>query len=103
MAGLLSIDPSFDDNFEVLEPFDPDVRRNFQIGLQNRQNSQPDHPFTHEFETMVALYNSPEESKAWFDYPSTIPHFLLTSLQMSDQPNSPGRGSKEIMNARAEA
>lgn len=103
VAGLLSMDPAFEDNWEVLEPFAPGVRRNYLIGLENRQKFQPDHAFTHEFETVLRLYDSSGSPKAQFKYPSTIPHFVVTSLQTSDLPNSPGRGSKEVMKARAEA
>jgi pimeloyl-ACP methyl ester carboxylesterase len=103
VAGLLSMDPAFEDNFEVIEPFAPDVRRNYLIGLQNRQKFQPDHAFTHEFETILRVYDTSGSPKARFKYPSKIPHFVVTSLQMSDLPNSPGRGSKEVMKARAEA
>jgi pimeloyl-ACP methyl ester carboxylesterase len=103
VAGLLSMDPAFEDNWEVIEPFAPGVRRNYLIGLQNRQKFQPDDAFTHEFETVLRLYDSSGSPKAQFKYPSRIPHFVVTSLQISDLPNSPGRGSKEVMKARAEA
>ena len=63
----------------------------------------PDRGSTHEFESMVKVYNSPETWESWFDYPSTIPHFVITSLKTSDAVNSPGRGSNEVMVARAEA
>jgi len=103
VAGLLSMDPAFEDNWEVLESYDPDIRTKMQSPLDYFLKTYPDHGGTHEFASMMGLYNSPEKWKVWFDYPSTIPHFVITSLKTSDAPNSPGRGSKEIMLARAEA
>lgn len=103
VAGVLSMDPSFEDNFEVLEPFDPGVRNEFEAGLEHFLSTYPDHAFTYEFKAMVALYDSPETWRELFDYPATIPHFVITSLKTIDAANSPGRDTKEIMNARAEA
>jgi len=103
VAGLLSMDPAFEDNWEVLEPFDPGIRSKYQNPLEYFLKTYPDRAATHEFESMVKVYNSPEITEAWFDYPSSIPHFVITSLKTSDAPNSPGRGSNEIMIARAEA
>ena len=103
VAGLLSMDPAFEDNWEVLEPYEPDIRRQLQSPLDYFLKTYPDHGGTREFESSIKVYNSPETWKAWFDYPSTIAHFVITSLKISDAVNSPGRASKEIMNARAEA
>ena len=103
VAGLLSLDPSFEDNWSVLEPFEPEIRKQFQTPLDYILENFPDRGFTHEFNTMVNVYNSPDTWESWFDYPSTIPHFVVTSLKTTDAENSPGRGSIEIMNARAEA
>jgi len=103
VAGLLSMDPSFEDNWEVLEPFESEIRNAFQFPYDYLSENYPDRGSTREFQTMVKVYNSPEKWAAWFDYPSTIPHFVITSLKTNDAVDSPGRGSKEIMNARAEA
>ena len=103
VAGLLSMDPAFEDNWEVLEPFESEIRKAFQFPYDYLSENYPDRGSTREFQTMVKVYNSPENWAAWFDYPSTIPHFVITSLKTNDAVDSPGRGSKEIMNARAEA
>jgi pimeloyl-ACP methyl ester carboxylesterase len=103
VAGLLSMDPAFEDNWAVLEQFEPGVRDKYVTPLNYVKEKFPDLGSTHEFATVVNFYDLPENWKDGFDYPSTIPHFVITSLQTSDAPNSPGRGSKEIMNARAEA
>lgn len=103
VAGLLSMDPSFEDNWDVLEAFDPGIRSDYQVPLDYIIENYPDRGFTHEFKTMVEVYNTPEKWETWFNYPSYIPHFVITSLKTTDEENSPGRGSVEIMNARAEA
>ena len=103
VAGLMSMDPSFEDNWEVLEPFDPGIREKYQTPLNYLLENHPDGGSTREFETMVKAYNAPETWKAWFDYPSRIPHFVITSLKTSEAVNSPGRATAEVMNARAEA
>jgi pimeloyl-ACP methyl ester carboxylesterase len=103
VAGLLSMDPAFEDNWAVLEQFEPGLRDKYVTPLKYVKENFPDHGGTHEFETVINFYDSPESWKAGFDYPGTIPHFVITSLQTTDAPNGPGRGSEEIMNARAEA
>lgn len=102
VAGLLSIDPAFEENWKVLTPHDPEIRKKMQGPLDYFWKSRPDNPATHEFQSFMTVYDSPERWEEWFDYPSTIPHFIITSLKTSDAPNSPGRGSREIMLARAE-
>ncbi len=103
VAGLLSMDPAFEDNWAVLEKFEPSVRDKYVTPLNYVKENFPDRGGTYEFETVVNFYDSPENWKDGFDYTGTIPHFVITSLQTTEAPNSPGRGSKEIMNARAEA
>ena len=103
VAGLLSIDPAFEDNWAVLEPFDPDIRSRYMTPLQYLLENRPDSGTTHEFASMVAFYDSPEQWSAWLNYPGHIPHFIITSQQTTEAVNSPGRRSKEVMEARAEA
>jgi len=103
VTALLSMDPSFEDNWEVLEAFEPGIRNDYQVPLDYISENYPERGFTHEFKTMVEVYNTPEKWETWFNYPSSIPHFVITSLKTTDAENSPGRGSDEIMNARAEA
>lgn len=103
VAGLLSIDPAFEDNWNVLRPHDPEIRNKMQGPLDYFLKNYPEHAGTHEFQSFMRVYDSPERWKEWFDYPPTIPHFVVTSLKTSDAPNSPGRGSREIMLARAAA
>ena len=98
VAGLLSIDPTFEDYFTVLEPFEPNARQIERSEFTARFNQ-----FTarnDEVESLFEVWNSPEKWKNWFNYPSSIPHFVLTSLKIE---TSPLRGSKEIMKARYEA
>lgn len=103
VVGLLSIDPAFEDNWAVLEPFYPDVRSSYLTPLTYLQENRPDEGTTHEFASMVAFYDSPEQWKDWLDYPRHIPHFVITSQKTTQAVNSPGRGSKEVMEARAKA
>lgn len=103
VVGLLSIDPAFEDNWAVLEPFDPDIRSKYLTPLKYFLGNRPDDGTTHEFASMVAFYDSPEQWRDWLDYPRHIPHFVLTSLRTTQAVDSPGRGSKEVMEARAEA
>ncbi|VAV85272.1 hypothetical protein MNBD_BACTEROID02-1577 [hydrothermal vent metagenome] len=96
--GLLSIDPTFEDYFTVLEPFKPNARQIERSEFTARFNQ-----FTarnDEVKSLFEVWNSPEKWKNWFSYPSNIPHFVLTSLKIEA---SPLRGSKEIMKARYEA
>jgi len=103
VAGLLSMDPAFEENYEVLEPLDPNIRTSMENPLKYFLETYPDRAATHEFASIVKVYYSPERWDEWFSYPSTIPHFVITSLKTDTRPNAPGRWSEELMQARAEA
>lgn len=103
VIGLLSIDPAFENNWAVLEPFDPDIRSRYLTPLEYLLENRPDSGTTHEFASMVAFYDSPDQWRDWLNYPRHIPHFLLTSLRTTEAVNNPGRRSQEVMEARAQA
>jgi pimeloyl-ACP methyl ester carboxylesterase len=103
VAGLLSIDPAFEDNWAVLEPFDPDIRSRYLTPLAYFLETRPDSGTTHEFASMVDFYDSPEQWRDWLNYPRHIPHFVITSQRTTEAVNSPGRRSRAVMEARAQA
>ena len=100
VAGLLSLDPSFEDYYGVLEPFEPEARNIIQSLLKTFYKEFPNRATPHELEAVNMVWNSPERWDEWFSYPSSIPHFLISSLKITD---SQLRGTKEIVDARFKA
>jgi hypothetical protein len=88
---LLSIDPTFEDYFTVLEPFEPNARKIERSEFEAWFNQYPTKK--DEVASLFEVWNSPEKWENWFSYPSYIPHFVLTSLKIEASPLS---GSNEI-------
>ena len=55
------MDPSFEDNWEVLESFDPEIKKSLQNPLDYFLETYSDNAGTHEFASMMEFYNLPEE------------------------------------------
>ena len=100
VAGLLSLDPSFEDYYDVLEPLNPRAREIIQSLLTEFYKDFPDRATPHELEAVNKVWTAPDRWKDWFHYPSTIPHFLISSLKIT---NSQLRGTKEMVEARYNA
>lgn len=100
VAGLISLDPNFENYFEVLEPLNPKTREIVASLLDNLYNDFPDRGNGYELEATIKIWNSPKRWNDWFNYPSTIPHFLISSLKITD---SQLRGTKEMVDARYQA
>lgn len=96
VAGLLSIDPTFEDYLEVLEPLVPGARRLERASFEG-SNQQA---FVDEYEALFGVWDSPDRWQEWFSYPSSVPHIVLTSTRVGSHPM---RGSAAVMQARLEA
>ena len=96
VAGLLSIDPTFEDYLEVLEPLVPNAR---QLERASFEGSE-ERAFVDEYEALFEVWGSPARWLEWFSYPASVPHVVLTSTRIG---SNPMRGSAAVMQARLEA
>ena len=96
VAGLLSIDPTFEDYLKVLEPLVPGARQLERAGFEG-SNQQA---FVDEYEALFGVWDAPNRWQGWFSYPASVPHIVLTSTRIG---NHPMRGSAAVMQARLEA
>jgi len=96
VAGLLSIDPTFEDYLQVLDPLVPGARALERGGLDDQDPS----PLVDEYESLFEVWDSPERWGAWFTPAAPAPHVVLTSTRIGAHPL---RGSEAIMRARLEA
>jgi hypothetical protein len=97
---LLSLDPTFEDYFNVLESYNPNVRIIIQTLLNDWSKEFPQRASPFELEAAIDVWESPENWEKWFNYPQSIPHFLISSLKVTE---SQLRGNKEIVDARYRA
>ena len=100
VAGLMSLDPNFEDYFEVLESLNPRTRDVIKSLLDDFKRDLPDHANGSELEATIEVWNSPEKWNEWFDCPSAIPHFLISSLKVT---NSQLKGTQALVDARYKA
>ena len=100
VAGLMSLDPNFEDYFEVLEPLNPRTRDIIKSLLDDFIRDFPDSANGSELEATIEVWNSPEKWNEWFDCPSTVPHFLISSLKVT---NSQLKGTQALVDARYKA
>jgi len=96
VAGILSIDPTFEDYLQVLEPLVPGARALERGGLDSMDPSA----FVDEYESLFAVWDAPERWAGWFTPAAPAPHVVLTSTRLGEHPL---RGSEEVMDARLEA
>ena len=96
VAGLLSIDPTFEDYLEVLEPLVPGARQLERAGFEGSDRKA----FVDEYEALFGVWNSPGRWQGWFTYPASVPHIVLTSTRIGSHPM---RGTPAVMQARLEA
>lgn len=96
VSGLLSIDPTFEDYLQVLEPLVPGARQLERAGLGGSQRRA----LVDEYEALFGVWDSPTLWEGWFAYPAKIPHVVLTSTRVGSHPL---RGTPAIMQARLEA
>ncbi|MDG1048783.1 MAG: alpha/beta hydrolase [Planctomycetota bacterium] len=96
VAGLLSIDPTFEDYLEVLEPLVLGARQLERASFEGSDEQA----FVDEYEALFGVWDSPERWSEWFSYPASVPHIVLTSTRIGRHPM---RGSAEVMQARLEA
>lgn len=96
VAGLLAIDPTFEDYLQVLEPLVPGARTLERGGLDDLEPS----PLVDEYESLFAVWDSPGRWATWFTPAPTAPHVVLTSTRVGAHPL---RGTEAVMRARREA
>jgi pimeloyl-ACP methyl ester carboxylesterase len=94
VKGLVSLDPTFEDYFPVLEEFYPNARELEANGV----DSTIPKVFVDEFNSALGVWNSPNEWDSLFSYDKEIPHFCISSMKAF--PSRELRSTVEIMKAR---
>ena len=94
VKGLVSLDPTFEDYFPVLEEFYPNARE-LEV---NWVDSTVRKVIVDELNSALEIWNSPDEWDSLFSYSQDIPHFCISS--MKNYPTRELRSTIEIMQAR---
>jgi pimeloyl-ACP methyl ester carboxylesterase len=100
VGGLISLDPNFEDYFQVLEPLNPNTREIINSLIKDFKTENPNRANGSELEASFKIWNSPDRWDDWFNYPTTIPHYLISSLKVT---GSQLKGTKEMAKARYDA
>ncbi len=99
VVGLVSLDPTFEDFYLVLEAFEPNAMEIENSWIESIDSTFPK-VVLDEWNSLEGLFNSPERWKEWFKYDPSIPHYCISSTKIN--PDDVTRATPEIMMARYE-
>ena len=97
VKGLVSLDPTFEDYFPVLEEFHPNARELEVKGIDSTVRKI----IVDEVNSLLGIWNSPDEWEKLLTYNKEIPHFCISSMKA--YPSRELRSTVEIMQARYDA
>lgn len=102
IKGIVSVDPGVEDHFEALGRIYPDIKE-YVTSLYFPEGYEKEYPkgSNDDFHSMFEVWNNPDKWESWFNVPSNIPQFLLTSTKIN--PDNKSRASEELMQARYDA
>jgi pimeloyl-ACP methyl ester carboxylesterase len=101
IKGIVSVDPAVEDLLEALARIYPDAKEYFTSLYYPEDYEKYPKGENDDVNSMFEVWNNPDKWESWFNVPSNIPQFLLSSTKIIPQNKS--RASEELMQARYDA